>query len=158
MIGNMAESPLASAGLPMRVPNHDARSRQGSQTAAGGECVCALVLDGEHVVIRWQSIGKPASSPLSPTSVFLTAEIGPFGILKYRPDFRRNSLSWWSAWGPVFDGRCGSSFAALHPLSRQQLKQALVERQQQYATERNADGAPERNRVAPRWIPRRRTL
>jgi len=45
----MAESPLASAGLPTLAPNHGARSGQGSKTAAGGERVFALVLDGEHV-------------------------------------------------------------------------------------------------------------
>jgi len=47
----MAEPPLASAGLPTLAPNHGARSGQGSKTAAGGECVFALVLDGEHDVI-----------------------------------------------------------------------------------------------------------
>jgi hypothetical protein len=31
--------------------DHGARSGQGSKTAAGGECVPALVLDGEHGVI-----------------------------------------------------------------------------------------------------------
>ena len=34
-----------------RVPDHGARSGQGSKTAAGGERVLALVLDGEHGVI-----------------------------------------------------------------------------------------------------------
>jgi hypothetical protein len=35
-----------------RPGNHGARSGQGSKTAAGGECVLAFVLDGEHSVIR----------------------------------------------------------------------------------------------------------
>jgi len=48
----MVDPPQASAGLPTLAPNHGARSGQGSKTAAGGECVLALVLDGEHDVIR----------------------------------------------------------------------------------------------------------
>jgi len=48
----MAEPPLASAGLPTLASDHGARSGQGSKTAAGGECVFALVLDREHGVVR----------------------------------------------------------------------------------------------------------
>jgi hypothetical protein len=47
----MAESPLASAGSLTLAHDHGARSGQGSKTAAGGERVRALVLDGEHAVV-----------------------------------------------------------------------------------------------------------
>jgi len=39
--------------------NHVAHSGQGSQTAAGGERVFALVLDGEHDVIACSIKGHP---------------------------------------------------------------------------------------------------
>jgi len=40
--------------------HHVARSGQGSKTAAGGERVVALVLDGEHDVIALSFTGHPA--------------------------------------------------------------------------------------------------
>jgi hypothetical protein len=40
--------------------DHVARSGQGSETAAGGERVLALVLDGEHDVIACAFKGHPA--------------------------------------------------------------------------------------------------
>ena len=56
------ESPRWSwAGLPAWI-HHGARSGQGSKTAAGGECVFALVLDGEHGVLGLIGQSKPAPS------------------------------------------------------------------------------------------------
>jgi len=47
-----------------RIPrNHVARSGQGSKTAAGGECVPALVLDGEHDVLGLIGKASPPSFP-----------------------------------------------------------------------------------------------
>ena len=53
-----------------RIPrNHVARSSQGSKTAAGGECVPALVLDGEHDVIRCRTKkSRPSISSESPAA------------------------------------------------------------------------------------------
>ena len=43
---------MVLGGIARAGTDHGARSSQGSKTAAGGEGVLALVLDGEHDVIR----------------------------------------------------------------------------------------------------------
>ena len=54
-------------GRIARIPrNHVARSSRRSTTAAGGECVPALVLDGEHDVMRCRP--KQFRPPISPES------------------------------------------------------------------------------------------
>ena len=54
----------AGRGLPAWI-DHGARRGRGSNTAAGGECVPALVLDGEHGVLGLIGQSKPAPLSLS---------------------------------------------------------------------------------------------